>query len=140
MRPLAKRNFVVAELPKCYGAAHRATLSANPEVVNLQEWCAFYYEFGLAVSDVLKGDDLPVVLKKVFSERYKHVMELAQNSLHEDTLKLTTKLDNFERRLFTAGHDAIAEFHKWRGRKMDKLKASDVAVALRKRKRSAIEG
>eukprot|EP01136_Pigoraptor_vietnamica_P024769 Opistho-1_new@78078 len=139
MRPLAQRNYVVAELPKCYGAGYRAALSADPEVVNLQEWCAFYYDFGLAMSEVVRGDDLPSVLKRVFGQRYKHVMELAQNSLHEDTLKLTVKLDNFERQLFTAGHDAIAEFHKWRGRKMNKLKPSEVAVALRKRKRAADE-
>ena len=62
-----------------------------------------------------------VSLLQAFQGRIRKIMDSSQNAFHEDTTKLTEKLDETERCLFKAGQCGLNDFQRWETRRTEKL-------------------
>ena len=80
-----------------------------------------------------------VSLLQAFQGRIRKIMDSSQNAFHEDTTKLTEKLDETERCLFKAGQCGLNDFQRWETRRTEKLTTSEMVKNHRKRKRAVDE-
>ncbi|KAK3086510.1 hypothetical protein FSP39_019418 [Pinctada imbricata] len=136
-----RRNIVSVELPKSYKEGYREILTADPTVVDLHKLGPYFYRFG---SELLKFEvpdtpDISKSLLQAFQGRIRKIMDSSQNAFHEDTTKLTEKLDETERILFKAGQCGLNDFQRWETRKTEKLTTSEMVRNHRKRKRGPEE-
>ena len=66
-------------------------------------------------------------------------MDSSQNTYNEDTTRLTEKLDETERLIFSSGQQGLVDFQRWEMRASDKLQTSEMVTNHRKRKRNHID-
>eukprot|EP00045_Choanoeca_perplexa_P021775 m.7286 g.7286 ORF g.7286 m.7286 type:complete len:194 (-) comp8783_c0_seq1:55-636(-) len=125
------------EVPKSFNESHRETVEADPTVVNLHDWCPYYYQFGLQLAGLegLPQDEIRTTLSTAFARRYPSIMDLSHNSVSDDTSTQTRKLDVMERQLFHRGLACDREMSVWLGRQSHRL-AMAVAADRPQAKRS----
>lgn len=136
-----KRQIVDVELPKAYREGQRDILSADAKVVDLYKLGPFYYSFGvkLLCFDLLERVDLSKSLLETFLNRFRLIMDTSQHAYQSSTTALTTKLDETERKLFTVGQKAMADFENWERGLSHKIHSSSIIRNNRKRKRDESE-
>ena len=66
-------------------------------------------------------------------------MDSSQNAASEDASLLTSKLDQVEKQVFSAGRKGVREFLQWEAGNTSKLTTSETVVNHKKRKRSMLE-
>eukprot|EP00051_Salpingoeca_urceolata_P009559 m.115838 g.115838 ORF g.115838 m.115838 type:complete len:189 (+) comp16358_c0_seq1:400-966(+) len=131
-RVLKARNYVAMTHPAAFRSPER--LKVDPSVHNLHEASPFFYQFGLDYAVLAGHEDTATLLIEVFQGRYRAVMDMAQNALHEDTLTPMAKLDHLERRLFQSGYQSDKEYQQWLKGDRGRLVAAP-AIRDKKRKR-----
>lgn len=132
-----KRQIVKVELPKQYRRSQREILSADAKVVDLYKMGPYYYGMGvkLLCFDHLECRDLSRCLLETFLNRFRQLMDNAQNASDADTYSLTSKLDEVERVLFHLGKCATWQMEEWEKGRSQKITSSLIVQASRKRKR-----
>ena len=66
-------------------------------------------------------------------------MDAAQNASYEETSQFTSKLDNFECKVFQYGQKSQKDFMTWKQGETNMIKTSSTVLNHRKRKRSSVE-
>lgn len=130
------RHIVKASLPKQYRRTQREILSAEAKVVDLYKAGPYYYGMGVKLLCFrLESRELSKSLLEAFLNRFRQLMDNAQNSSESDTYSLTSKLDEVERVLFHVGQRAMQQMEQWERGRSRKISSSLMVQAGRKRKR-----
>ena len=132
-----RRQIVSVELPKSYRESQRDILSADANVVDLYKLGPYYYSMGvkLLCFDIPGRDDHAKSLLETFLNRFRRIMDHSQHAFQSDTTPLTTRLDETERRLFSAGQRAMAAMEAWERGHCHRITVSNAVLNIRKRKR-----
>jgi GINS complex subunit 3 len=136
-----RQAIVSVELPKQYRQSYRDVLTADANVVDLHKLGPYYYGCGtmLLMFDHPERGAVSKSLLETFLNRFRRIMDTAQNAFDEDTSGLTEKLDNIEKELFAAGQLGIQYFSQWERLESRKLETATTVLSHRKRKRSQID-
>ena len=76
---------------------------------------------------------------QVFQARFRDIMDSSQNAYHQDTSRLTQKLDEMEKVIFSRGQKGLEDLQVWERRQAEKITTSDMVLNHRKRKRAAVD-
>ena len=70
------------DVPKSFNESHRETIEADPTVVDLYNWCPYYYDFGLELAKLpqLPSDAIRVSLATVSMKACHVVGSLSSSS------------------------------------------------------------
>jgi GINS complex subunit 3 len=139
IQPLNKRNWVEFQFPKIYGKHFREVLRANsdPQVVSLHDKAPYFEDFGLRMaSDVCEHNqegeqaaesrEAYITIQNAMVNRSQHLLDLSENSSHEDTSKLVKGLTERERELFSIGQASSQSFRAWKERNTATIKKAQV--------------
>ena len=97
----------------------------------------YYYGMGVKLLwfEHLECRELSKSLLETFLNRFRRLMDHAQNAEESDTYSLTSRLDEVERVLFYLGQRATQQMEQWEKGRSRKITSSLVVQANRKRKR-----
>lgn len=136
---LARKNYVLLNLPQHYGATMRSRLSADAASVPVRDRSAHYFEVGMRLCSLIT--DLEVIpevkeaLRSGLGQRVVDLVSRAQSAHGKDLTLQCRQLTDEERDLFNLTRATCLEFDNWRSRKRPYLAASQVVSSVAKRRR-----
>ncbi|XP_063227617.1 DNA replication complex GINS protein PSF3 [Bacillus rossius redtenbacheri] len=132
-------TLVSVDIPKIYKEAYREILKADPCVVDLHKLQIFFYHFGSYVCGLDHRDCqvIATVLMQTFKDRFRLVMDLAQNSSSEPLT--VQRLDILEKQLYREGRQARAQLSSWLNSGASQITAAEMVVNHKKRKLAALD-
>ncbi|ELT96859.1 hypothetical protein CAPTEDRAFT_21464 [Capitella teleta] len=135
------KHMVSVDLPNSYKESQREILGAEAGVVNLHKWGPYFYKFGMCLLcfEHPESTDIAKSLLQTLQNRFRGIMDSAQNASYEEIASVTKKLDVLEMSIFRVGQKSIESQLQWEKRQIEKLTVSKVIVNHRKRKRIHIE-
>lgn len=77
--------------------------------------------------------------EQTFQNRFRMLMDSAQNAFGEDYNQLTLRLDEAEKRLFRTGLRDASQYRAWECRESEQLVMTDMVLNHKKRKRAQME-
>lgn len=129
---LVQRSFVTVSVPKYYTESYRASLKANPSILQLSEKSKYFFTLGSKLSILLLDTELTPILMQAFMLRFRDVAE------HHDlkqSVGLVRRLTELELGLMEAAQKSIKELKDWRQRKFERIKEASIVGMPRKRLR-----
>ncbi|XP_053659661.1 DNA replication complex GINS protein PSF3 [Anopheles marshallii] len=124
-----------AQIPDIYSAAYKEIYKADANYVELGALCKFYFELGMYLSRYDGTNSVPEMLHVTAQERMKVLKDLCQN-VGNESLNVNSKFEFMERLLFSEGCKTNKLFDDWLQERQVHIKSTEIAVNLRKRKRS----
>ncbi|CAH0550016.1 unnamed protein product [Brassicogethes aeneus] len=128
-----RQPIVNPDLPKIYREAYREILKADASAVDLHKFNLYFYELGSYAKSFDAKGEVQDVLLHTFKTRFRHIMDLADNSISDPTVQ--QKLDFLERRIFEDGHKAKGKLNDWLWVTSSTMEAANMVVNHKKRKR-----
>jgi GINS complex subunit 3 len=107
---LAIKEFVSLELPRVFQHAFRQMLHADPAVVDLQQKCYYFYEFGIKLATLIADPDLGHTLCRSLNTRFVEIVRRTANRKQAESLDFTSRLAHLEksRQMITQTHTHTA--------------------------------
>ncbi|KAI9335389.1 hypothetical protein DFJ73DRAFT_780440 [Zopfochytrium polystomum] len=100
--PLALREIVELEVPRCFGPHIRNDLRASPTAVPLHALNQFYYAFGMKMVDLppFRTEDAPLsqILSTAFTTRLIQIMKYCHANVGPDRDEFLQRLDETEKK------------------------------------------
>uniref|UniRef100_A0A182JWZ8 DNA replication complex GINS protein PSF3 n=1 Tax=Anopheles christyi TaxID=43041 RepID=A0A182JWZ8_9DIPT len=124
-----------ALIPDIYSAAYKEIYQADANYVELGALCKYYYELGMYLTRYQNTNSVAEMLYTTAQERLKGLKDLCQN-VGNDSLNVASKFEFGERLLFNEGIKTNKLFDDWLQEKQVHIKSTEIAVNIRKRKRS----
>mmetsp|Transcript_16475 Transcript_16475/g.67768 ORF Transcript_16475/g.67768 Transcript_16475/m.67768 type:complete len:240 (-) Transcript_16475:478-1197(-) len=119
---LARRKFVMMQLPRHYNAKVRNDLRAGPVAVNLSDRSSYFFELGFRLSALLIDDELAEILRKGYAERCWRVVDSAGwEGKVKGLMVAMKKLDSRERHLYMLVTNLINAYGKWKERCAERI-------------------
>mmetsp|Transcript_23902 Transcript_23902/g.42314 ORF Transcript_23902/g.42314 Transcript_23902/m.42314 type:complete len:189 (-) Transcript_23902:22-588(-) len=129
---LVQRNFITVSVPKYYAESYRASLKADPSILQLSEKSKYYFTLGSKLATLLLDTELTPILMQAFMERFRHVV--AHQELKK-TIALIRSLTELELNLMDSAQKSMKELQEWRQRKYERIKEASVVGMPKKRMR-----
>ena len=109
------RNYVSVDVPKTFREVFREIMSADPLVVDLHKLGPYYYEFArhLMKLSAAEGEAIGDSIRATFKTRFREIMDASQNASEVDTMKVTVKMDELERVLYSEGQRTKRGMEDW---------------------------
>ncbi|XP_035794449.1 DNA replication complex GINS protein PSF3-like [Anopheles albimanus] len=124
-----------AQIPDIYSAAYKEIYKADASYVELGALNKFYYELGMYLTRYDASNNVSEMLLTTARERLKSLKDSCQND-GNDSLNINSKFEFLERLLFSEGCKTNKLFDDWLYEKQVYIKSTEIAVNIRKRKRS----
>ncbi|XP_053679274.1 DNA replication complex GINS protein PSF3 [Anopheles nili] len=124
-----------AQIPSIYGAAYKEIYKADANYVELGALCKYYYELGIYLTRFDRQNNVSEMLLSAAQERMKRLKDLCQN-VGNESLNISNKFEFIERVLFNEGCKTNKLFDDWLQQRQIHIKSTEIAVNIRKRKRS----
>ncbi|EAA05294.4 DNA replication complex GINS protein PSF3 [Anopheles arabiensis] len=124
-----------ALVPDIYSAAYKEIYQADANYVELGALCKFYFELGMYLTRYQNNNSVAEMLYTTAQERLKGLKDLCQN-VGNDSLNVASKFDFSERLLFNEGTKTNKLFDDWLQERQVHIKSTEIAINIRKRKRS----
>lgn len=136
-----RKQCVTIDLPKHYKEVYREVFNADANVVDLHKLGPHFYRFGshLLHFEHPESPDIAKSLLKVFQGRFRDIMDASQNAYDQDMSKLTEKLDEMEKAIFSQGQKGLTDLKMWETREGEKIQISEMVINHRKRKRTQLD-
>lgn len=125
----------VAKIPAIYNAAYKEIYKADANYVELGALCKYYYELGIYLTRYDATHEVAEMLHNAAQERLKGLKDLCQN-VGNESLNVASKFEFSERLLYNAGCKTNQLFDDWLQERQVHIKSTEIAVNIRKRKRS----
>ncbi|XP_052861334.1 DNA replication complex GINS protein PSF3 [Anopheles cruzii] len=123
------------QTPDIYSAAYKEIYKADANYVELGALNKFYYELGMYLTRFDTANSVSEMLLSTAQERLKGLKDLCQN-VGNESLNVNSKFEFMERLLFSEGCKTNKLFDDWMQEKQVHIRSTEIAVNLRKRKRS----
>ncbi len=123
------------QLPRNFAGKVRENLLADPAVVRLRDRSPYFYEVGLALSQLVPQEDavtLPTAVRVALAARVSNILDQSMNSLHEDISTFSAPLTEFERQLFQGGLQYAKDRDAWKRKASCKIQASAVVLSTQR--------
>uniref|UniRef100_A0A182TX44 DNA replication complex GINS protein PSF3 n=1 Tax=Anopheles melas TaxID=34690 RepID=A0A182TX44_9DIPT len=129
------KGDMIALVPDIYSAAYKEIYQADANYVELGALCKFYFELGMYLTRYQNNNSVAEMLYTTAQERLKGLKDLCQN-VGNDSLNVASKFDFSERLLFNEGTKTNKLFDDWLQERQVHIKSTEIAINIRKRKRS----
>ncbi|XP_058128692.1 DNA replication complex GINS protein PSF3 [Anopheles ziemanni] len=124
-----------AKIPDIYSEAYKEIYKADANYVELGALNKFYYELGIYMTRFDRSNSVSEMLHSTAQERLKGLKDLCQN-VGTESVNITSKFEFIERMLYNEGCKTNKLFDDWLQEKQVYIKSTEIAVNIRKRKRS----
>eukprot|EP01083_Nonionella_stella_P081396 224189_1 len=129
------RGMVEVTCPKFFSERFATNLLADPTVVNLSDRSKYFYRFGMKVSGIQRTDNIPVMLQKTLSLRYREIMDKSRRWRGTEFSAFTKRLTAIEKELFDLKYLSAVSYDKWRNNQSILCQSSTLQTVRGKRKR-----
>uniref|UniRef100_A0A182Q0Y6 DNA replication complex GINS protein PSF3 n=1 Tax=Anopheles farauti TaxID=69004 RepID=A0A182Q0Y6_9DIPT len=124
-----------AMIPEIFGKEYKEIYKADANYVELGALCKYYYELGIYLTRYDGTTLVPEILHNTARERLKVLKDLCQN-VGNESINLASKFDFTERLLYNEGCKTNQLFDDWLQERQVHIKSTEIAINIRKRKRS----